>query len=611
MGEAMGAAIGAAISKALYGHKQRYYNLRVPVNSEQDRALRPAFGNIADGLTNDQWILRKKLKYRGAGMYMGQGKYRRTGRGGGRWRTRFAGKRRYRGRGGYWMQTLFGAKPGGFWDRAGDAVADAADAATGGATGLIRGGAQALHRMYKGTGAYQSNSLVDEGAAVPGFNDVPDGNSVVISHREYISDVYGPNTNTFTNVAYEINPGLERTFPWLSQIACNYDEYTIQQLMFTYRPTVTEFAAASGQQGQIIMATQYNAADAPFTDKRVMMQYDGAMSSKVSCEQVHGVECNPAKLSGDQGKYIRNRPVLQEQDINTYDHGKFNIAIADIPTTYNNQSIGELWVSYTIELRKPKFYSNKGLAITKDIFAMTCREGPAQIMSQMYPFGDAGVGLDARLYGQQNTLGSRLDLGNSVTNINPPTGSPQITASCGNILVQDPATLENTSFAVTLPSYWAGALEINFDELVAKHTLNGSVAPCQYRLYTTGNITPIFDLFAINNTGAISVVDYIPATTAISIDDTLGFGDPGKGTCTLTQKWHIRVAEANQGIENKLYFVRQSEGEINQGVVKDSQVSACMLTLTEYNTGFNYKPDGGNDDILFVNKNGVLTAPFV
>ena len=118
------------------------------------------------------------------------------------------------------MQKLFGARPGGFWDRMGDAAAVAGNIMTGGALSPALSAAADLHKsvtgrgMYMGQGAYaQSNSLVDAGAAVPGFNAVPDGNSVVVSHREYIGDVYGPPDGRFTNVVYNINPGLERTFP--------------------------------------------------------------------------------------------------------------------------------------------------------------------------------------------------------------------------------------------------------------------------------------------------------------------------------------------------------------------------------------------------------------
>lgn len=591
--------LASALSQALRAtQRQKYYRLRVPLGGTSDAQIRSVLnlgtkGIGRESLSSNQLENRANVRYSGAGRY----KRRRT--------TYPSRSRRVRGRGGYWMQKLFGAKPGGFWDRAGDLASSAAGQLMPGFS-AIRGGAEAAHRalkgsgMYMGSGAYQSNSLVDEGAAVPGFNDVPDGNSVCISHREYIGDIYGPENGNFTNVIYNINPGLERTFPWLSQIACNYDEYTIQQLMFTYRPTVTDFAAASGQQGQVIMATQYNANDQPFTDKRVMMQYDGAMSSKVSVEQVHGVECDPRKLSGDQGKYVRNRPVLEDQDINTYDHGKFNIAIADIPSTYVNQSLGELWVSYTIELRKPKFYANKGLAITKDIFAQTANQ--STVTKQDNPFGF--ITQDGRIYGQQNSLQSLLDINDLSTPLLVPAGSPQLSIDAGCLTDTAPASgTQIWAYRITLPAYWAGNLEINFNQNM------DNVSPLQpviYRMYTSGNISAINDLFSYSTSGSgPNMSGYTFATTALTKDSLGQFGT--SNIVTLTQLWHLRVQESSNGINNCLYFVCQTPDGVNCQI---SKTFANLLTLTEYNTGLNYKVDGNNDDIILVDKNGNPVQPF-
>jgi len=596
----------ATLAAALRGNtRPKSYSVRIPIGSKYDAALRPMYGNKGN-LSWEEAQNRSATRYRGAGRYSRYpGGIRRRGLRSSGLRLMPRRSRRYGGRGGYWMQKLFGARPGGFWDTLGDGVAVAGNVVTGGGLGQVLGGAEKIHRkmtgtgMYMGQGAYtQSNSLVDSGAAVSGFNSVPDGNTVTVSHREYISDIYGPATGNFTNTVFEINPGLERTFPWLSQIACNYDEYTLGQLMFTYRPTVTEFAAASGQQGQVIMATQYNANDQAFTDKRVMMQYDGAMSSKVSCEQIHGVECDPSKISGDQGKYVRNRPVLEDMDRNNYDHGQFNIAIADIPSTYANQSIGELWVSYTVELRKPKFYANKGLAISKDIFVANQQNG----VKQSYLFGDEGQPSDYRIYGQQNVIQSALLLNNLSNPDVVPGLSPQI--SVGSNGVTDEAVNGGMPYAfkVVIPAYWAGSLDVDLNVLTDNVPQNQ--LPVIYRCYTSGNITPIRDIVAANMSGGSTQTGFTFGISAVGSTVNSQFGT--NGTITLYQKWHIRVQEASGGIDNTLYFVIQTPDAISI----DTKVCTTMLTLTEYNTGFNYKVDGNNDDLMLVDKNGKTVSPF-
>lgn len=53
------------------------------------------------------------------------------------------------------------------------------------------------------------------------------------------------------------------------------------------------------------MATNYNASAQPFSDKESMIQYHGGISRRMTEKLVHGVECDPKKSSGSEGKYTR------------------------------------------------------------------------------------------------------------------------------------------------------------------------------------------------------------------------------------------------------------------------------------------------------------------
>lgn len=116
------------------------------------------------------------------------------------------------------------------------------------------------------------------------------------------------------------------------------------------------------------MATNYNAAKPSFTDKQEMMEYAHASSTKVTASMLHGVECDPKKLGGSKTRYVRTAPVATAEDIKTYDHGKFQIAFANTPVAYANQTLGELWVSYTVKLSKPKFSVARGMNIQRALF---------------------------------------------------------------------------------------------------------------------------------------------------------------------------------------------------------------------------------------------------
>ena len=308
----------------------------------------------------------------------------------------FRGKGLYTGRGGY-LSDLYSRYAG----RAGSAIKAGLSAAGYGGAASMLTRAENIGRSM-GMGSYTTpvvNEIVNAGGegVVPTFKPTGDGNGVTISHKEYISDIFGPaNAGGFQNTPYSINPGLERTFPWLSQVAMNYEEFTIKQLIFTFRSTVTDFVANNGQVGTVIMATQYNPSDAPFASKQDAMEYDMAMSGKTSQNMLHGVECDPRQLSGAVGKFTRAGPVSHQQDLKQYDHGTLNMCISNIPAAFANQALGELWVSYTIELRKPKFFVTRGLGILRDTFVSK----------------SAGATLDvlgaSALAGNQNRIGGQL-----------------------------------------------------------------------------------------------------------------------------------------------------------------------------------------------------------
>ena len=63
-----------------------------------------------------------------------------------------------------------------------------------------------------------------------------EGQSIVVRHREFLAEIKG--TTTFTVAgSYPINPGMAQTFPWLSDIAKNFQQYRIRGMVFHYVPT--------------------------------------------------------------------------------------------------------------------------------------------------------------------------------------------------------------------------------------------------------------------------------------------------------------------------------------------------------------------------------------
>ena len=174
-------------------------------------------------------------------------------------------------------------------------------------------------------------------------------NSIVLTHSEYIGDIKPTTTSFETQVFLSINPGLAGTFPWLSNLAQFYEEYEFRQLAFSFKSMVTEGNASAA--GTVIMATQYNPANPQFNNKQVMENYDYANSSKVTLDAHHGIECDASKHGGSQIEYVRTGAIPSNQDLKTYDLATFQLATTGAVA---NLTIGELWVSYQVVLRKTK-----------------------------------------------------------------------------------------------------------------------------------------------------------------------------------------------------------------------------------------------------------------
>ena len=178
--------------------------------------------------------------------------------------------------------------------------------------------------------------------------------SLTVSHKEYICDVQGSTSETSFNLTnYLINPGNPTLFPWLSQIAQNYDEYMFYGLIFHFRSTCTDNSTSSAQLGTLIMAANYNSSAANFVNKQQMMEYAGAVSVKISNDLQFGIECNPQKRGGNAIEYIApNGTAPINEDAKSYMLANLQLAVN---STQSSGQIGELWCTYKVKLCKPKY----------------------------------------------------------------------------------------------------------------------------------------------------------------------------------------------------------------------------------------------------------------
>lgn len=205
---------------------------------------------------------------------------------------------------------------------------------------------QSAQRGFGGVGAKYSRSK---------------SGGIIVEHSEYVADLESGTNAGFTSYTYPLNPGIITTFPWLSSLAANFQQYKLRKMVFEYRPNVsTAVSSANGliTVGQVILATQYNSVAAPYSNKIQMENCDYNMSGAPNKPMMHAIECKKNQSVLDD-LYVRFGNIPQNSDLRMYDMGFFQIASNGVPTNSTVMSLGEIHVHYEVELLKPQL--NGGL----------------------------------------------------------------------------------------------------------------------------------------------------------------------------------------------------------------------------------------------------------
>lgn len=231
--------------------------------------------------------------------------------------------------------------------------------ALGAATGLpgaeMVGGALA-RRISKliGTGDYtvnnvKVNSLIKRGGD-PAASFGKDSSAIRIRHREYLGEVVtGSVAGVFNNTSFPINPGMRQTFPYLSQIAANYEQYCFSGLVFEFVSSASPYVSGSSL-GTVIATSEYNPSASPFASKFAMENSNLAISTRLDGNLMYGIECALGE-NAQNCYYVRQGS--SSLPITTTDMASFQIATAPGASVPTNTPLGELWVTYDVTLKRP------------------------------------------------------------------------------------------------------------------------------------------------------------------------------------------------------------------------------------------------------------------
>lgn len=351
----------------------------------------------------------------------------------------------------------------------------------GGVLGSVVGGkAQDLFRSITGFGDYkvQSNSLMGVGEmvakdAVPQFQN--SGRGIRIQHREYLLDlISSASANTFVSEEFLIQPALQASFPWLSAIAEQFEEYKINGMIFEFKSNSADaLNSVNTALGSVVMSTQYNVLSPSFANKVQMEQHEFSVSGKPSINIMHPIECARGE-SPVHTLSTRNGPVTSG-DQRLYDFGRFTIASTGLQGTSVN--IGELWVSYDITLLKPKINASSDVG---DHYSL-------------------GAGITTSAY-----FGSSLPAASSSSDL-------------GSVL---------TNTTITIPQTYTG-------NILVIYNVYGTSSAWVNPTFTASNGASNFNIFG-NSSGALQTNYNVGGATSAGMNLNIAFTCVGGGKLTLS-----------------------------------------------------------------------------
>nr|WRQ65276.1 structural protein [Tolivirales sp.] len=206
------------------------------------------------------------------------------------------------------------------------------------------------YALQEGIEGIKKNSLFSD-SPKRAFTLGTNGSSLVIEHSEYVGPVVSSDTiGAFTQKTYPMDPTNPSSFPWLSSLAVNFEQYEVLGLV--YRLETASGAAISGSDsalGTWISTFQYDPTNEPYTNKQQMLQSYGSVSSVVCKSQLMGVECAKDSLVFDK-LYCRESDASTE----TRFYSKGNFVVASQGLKAASQVVGDLWVHYKIKFINPK-----------------------------------------------------------------------------------------------------------------------------------------------------------------------------------------------------------------------------------------------------------------
>jgi len=171
------------------------------------------------------------------------------------------------------------------------------------------------------------------------------GANVIIRHREFVMGVSpGVVAGWKVSNVLALNPGNFISFPWLSRIAGNYENYKINGFTVHYVPN-----CSTGTAGALGLVIDYDSADTGIADESAFLNSAHAISFSPYTSKV--LFSSSEELNkGLKTKFVSDGTTNVGQDIKTLDFGKLYVSASG--TTIATR-LGNIFFEYNIELLTP------------------------------------------------------------------------------------------------------------------------------------------------------------------------------------------------------------------------------------------------------------------
>jgi hypothetical protein len=174
-----------------------------------------------------------------------------------------------------------------------------------------------------------------------------DGAAMVIRHREKIVNIQS--SAGFQTIAVPLNPGLAASFPWLSGIAANFQEWRLNGMLVEYISTVAPYGG-SDVNGSVVLSLRADDSLPAPTSLNMAENTDKSEPGRPLDNILMAVECAPGSRPVNVLQ-VRTGGLPSNQNIQFTDQGIVDISNSGQADA--NIEIGEVWFIYDVAFLKP------------------------------------------------------------------------------------------------------------------------------------------------------------------------------------------------------------------------------------------------------------------